>query len=133
MDIKNFSQAMALQKELSAKLVTNVEKLRSKKAPSVAATIKEQERLIAQAKAELVVSEKEKEHVVKRWDLRVQQRKATVERLEKSLKEMKKKVAELEKVRKKAMPVSKSKKVVTSKKKVVAKPRVQTAGTKKKS
>ncbi len=109
MEIKDFSQAMALQKELSDKLVANVDRLRKEKAPSVAATVKEQERLVAQAKAELAASEKEKELAIKRWDLRVQQRKATVSRFEKGLKEMKKNVAKHEKASKK--PASKPKKL----------------------
>ena len=95
MEIKNFKQAMALQKELSAKLVKNVEKLRQEKAPSIAATIKEQEILIANARTELDASTKEKELFIKRWDQRVQQRKATLAYLEKGLEEMKKNVAEL--------------------------------------
>ena len=101
MEIKDFSQAMALQKEISTKIMANIDKLHKEKAPSVAVTVKEQERLIAQSKAELAASEKEKELAVKRWDRRVQKRKATVERLEKGLKEMKKRIAEQEKVTKK--------------------------------
>ncbi len=97
MEIKDFNQAMELQKELSAKLMLKVKKLRSEKAPSVAVTVKEQQKLIAQAKAELTASEKEKKLLTQRWDLRVKKRKATVERLEKGLKEMRKKVAEQKK------------------------------------
>lgn len=126
MEIKDFSQAMALQKKLSAKLVTNVEKFRSKKAAPVAQTIKEQERLIANAKAEVATSEKEKALVIKRWDQRLQQRKSTVQRLEKGLKEIKKRVTEQEKAVKKTAPAPKPKK------KLVTKPKVKRIVTKKK-
>ncbi|MCP4047392.1 MAG: hypothetical protein GY732_15555 [Gammaproteobacteria bacterium] len=101
MEIKNFKQAMKLQKELSAKLNDRVKKLHSEKAPSVAATIKEQEKHIAQARMELTASEKGKKQVIKSWDQRIKQGKATVERLEKGLEEMKEKVKEHVKVTKK--------------------------------
>lgn len=120
MEIKDFSQAMALQKELSAKLVTNIDKLRKEKAASVADTVKEQERLIAQAKTELATSEKEKALAIKRWDQKVQQRQATVTRLEAGLKEMKKKVTEQEKASKKTAP---TKKVIATRKKLAVKKR----------
>ena len=94
MEIKDFNQAMALQKELAAKLTANVDKLRAAKAPSIAATVNAQERLVAQAKAELAASEKQKALAVKRLDQQVALRKAAVTRLETGLKDLNKRLAE---------------------------------------
>ena len=110
MEIKDFKKAMALQKELSAKLASNVDKLRKEKAPTIAATIREQERLIAAAKKEVADSVKEKELALKRWDARVEKRQATVAYLEKGLKEMKKQMDQLKKATRKTKPVPKAKK-----------------------
>lgn len=60
MEIKDFKQALELQKELSASLAANIEKLGKDKAPPVAETIKEQEQLLAQARAALKNSKKRK-------------------------------------------------------------------------
>lgn len=100
MKIDDFNKAMELQKELSAKLTSNVEKLRKEKAPPIADTISDQERLIAQAKADLATTEREKELAMKRWDQRIEQRKAAVARLEDGLKRLKKRLDELDKSRK---------------------------------
>lgn len=121
MEIKDFSQAMVLQKELSAKLATNIDKLRKEKVGSVADTIKEQEELIARAKADLASSEKEKALAIKRWDMRVQQRQATVERLEKGLKVMQDNLQKVESTNKKQPPKEKS--IQAAKKKVTRKKR----------
>jgi len=128
MDMKDFRQAMTLQKELSGKLETIVGKLHKEKAPSVASTIKEQEALIARAKVELTTSEKEKEMAMSRWGQRVQLRKDTIKRLEQGLKEMQDNLKKIEKGRIKTTPkikkikpklkktVTKTKKTVTRKK-----------------
>jgi hypothetical protein len=115
MEIKDFTQAMALQKELSAKLRTNVDKLVKEKAAPIADTLKQQEALLARAKAELANSEKEKELVLKRFDMKIQQRKATVEQLDKGLKEMKKNLKKQESSTKN--PVQKRRTVRTKNKK----------------
>lgn len=86
MEIKDFNQAMERQKELSAKLMARIKKLQRKKAPSIAATVKEQKALIAQARVELAASEKEKELAIKSWDQRIKQRKSALALLEKGLK-----------------------------------------------
>ncbi len=119
MEIKNFNQARALQQELSAKLETTIDSLTKEKAPPMAETVKEQERLIASAKVELETSEKERELAIKGWGLRVEQRKATVERLEKDLKELKERLEHQKQTTKKKV----TKKIVfkkkTTKKKVL--------------
>ena len=97
MEIKDFKQALELQEELSANLAANVEKLGKDKAPPVAETVKEQEQLLAQARAELKNSEKERELAVKRWDQRIQKRKNAIELLQKGLEEMKQKIKKVEK------------------------------------
>ncbi len=112
MEIKDPRQALKLQKELSERLQRNVEKLLERKAPSIAATMEEQEGLLALARAELAMSEKEKEQAIARWEQRIRQRKATVERLQKGL----------ETLKKKTKPKRPSKKIV-SRKKVVRKKR----------
>jgi hypothetical protein len=99
MKAKDFNQALALQMDLSAKLVTNVDKLRKSKAPSVAATVKDQEKLIAQAKAELGTTEKDRTLAIKRWDQKVKRRKTTVGRLENGLNDLKKKATQVEKAK----------------------------------
>lgn len=104
MEIKDFNQALEIQKELSAKLLANVDKLRKANDSSVPATVDELKRLISQAKVELEASEMEKERAIKQWDLRLQQRKASVERLTKDLKELEKKIAEQEKVTRRPVP-----------------------------
>ena len=117
MEIKNFNQARALQQELSAKLETTIDSLTKEKAPPMAETVKEQERLIASAKIELETSEKERGLAIKGWGLRVEQRKATVKRLEKDLKEFKKRL-EHQKLTTKKSPIKKkvTKKIVLKKK-----------------
>lgn len=97
MKIKDFEQAMELQKELSSKLMANIDKLRKDKAAPIADTISDQERLITQAKSELATSEKEKELAMQRWEQRIEQRKAAVTQLEDGLKLLKKRVDELQK------------------------------------
>lgn len=97
MEIKDFKQALELQKELSANLAANIKKLGNDKAPPVAETIKEQEQQLAQAGVKLMNSEKEKELAVKRWDLRIQKRETAVELLKKGLADMKKKIKKIKK------------------------------------
>ena len=121
MEIKDVKQAMALQKELSSKLETIIDKIGKDKAPSVASTIKEQEALIARARIELTTSEKEKEIAMSRWGQRVQQRKDTIKRLEQGLKEMQENIKKIEKGRKKTTP--KIKKLTPKLKKITSKTR----------
>ena len=100
MKIEDFNQAMELQKELSAKLMGNIDKLLKDKAAPIADTIRDQERLITRAKAELATSEQERELAMQRWEQRIEQRKAAVTRLEDGLKILKKRVDELDKATK---------------------------------
>lgn len=109
MEMKNAAQALKLQKELSAKLSANLDKLRSEKGPTLAATVKEQEELIAEAKTELANSEKARKISLKNWDTRIKQRQATVDRLEKGLTEMKRKLEEMKKGGRKRAAESKEK------------------------
>ncbi|MBM9512260.1 hypothetical protein [Desulfogranum marinum] len=97
MEIKDFKQALELQKELSASLAANIEKLGKDKAPPVAETIKEQEQLLAQARAALKNSKKEKALAAKRWEQRIQKRETAVELLQKGLEDMKKRLKKIEK------------------------------------
>jgi predicted nucleic acid-binding Zn-ribbon protein len=86
MEIKDFNQAIERQKELSAKLMGRIKRLQRKKAPSIAATVKEQKALIAQAEKELAASEREKELAIKGWDQRIKERKSAIAHLKKGLK-----------------------------------------------
>jgi len=116
MEIKNITQAMKLQKELSAKLAANLDKLRGEKAPTLAATLREQEKLVVEAKNELANTEKAREVSLKSWDMKIEQRKVTVERMEKGLQDMKRKLDEAKKgggkniVRPKKKPATRQKK-----------------------
>lgn len=97
MEMKNMNEAMKLQKELTARLAANLDKLQSERAVTLAATVKEQEKLLAEARNELALSEKARENSLQYWDMKISQRKAAVERLEKGLEEMKRKVKEVKK------------------------------------
>lgn len=119
MEIKDFKQAMKLQQELSAKLETTVDRLTKKKAPPMAETVKDLDRLIASAMVELKTSEGERELAIKRWELRVEQRKATVERLEKDLKELKERLEHQKQTTKKKVTKKSPIKKKTTKKKVL--------------
>lgn len=102
MEIKDLNQAMALQKELSTLLQSNIEKLRDRKTVPVSRTLDEQKRLVSQAEAELAASKQEKARYIERLDLKIQQRTQAVERLQSGLDVIKKKIKEVDKSVKKA-------------------------------
>lgn len=101
MEIKDFDQAMKQHKEIATALTARIEKIRNEKPPSTAATIKEQEKRIAQVKRELTVAKKEMDLVVASLNKKMQSRSNTLERLERELQEMQEKVKEQEKMKKK--------------------------------
>ncbi|MCP5129696.1 MAG: hypothetical protein H6985_08965 [Pseudomonadales bacterium] len=100
MDIKDFSQAMAVQKELAASLKSNIEKLAPGRTSSLADTVAEQQALVDQARTDLATCEREQALSAKHWDLKVQQRRELLQSLDSGLKEMREKVAALEKANK---------------------------------
>ncbi|MEO6423680.1 MAG: hypothetical protein ABIR84_13675 [Candidatus Nitrotoga sp.] len=94
MDIKTLKQALKLQSDLTTRLTQSIASHSTGKIPSIEVTLKEKEQLIARAQAEVEIAIKERDTAVSRWDERIAQRKASVDKLKEELNDLKKHLTE---------------------------------------
>lgn len=94
MDIKNLEQALQLQKDLTAKMMQTTETLRAGKAPGLETLLKDKERRIASAEAELKLASRERDTALQRWNQRIERHKQTLETLNSELAALKKQASQ---------------------------------------
>lgn len=94
MDIKTLEQALKLQSDLTTRLTQSLTSGIAGKMPAIEVLLKEKEKLITRAQAEVDIAIKERDVAVSRWDERVAQRKETVVKLQKEMGDLKKQLTE---------------------------------------
>lgn len=90
MDIKKLEQALKLQNDFTSRLTQSQATQRTGKMPGIEVLLKDREKLLASAQAELDAAIQEREAMVGRWDERVAQRKANMAKLQQEMNAFKK-------------------------------------------
>lgn len=90
MDIKTLEQALKLQNDLATRLTQSQTTQRTGKLPGIDVLLKDKEKLLARAQAEVDAAIQERDAVVTRWDERVAQRKANMAKLKDEMGALKK-------------------------------------------
>jgi prophage DNA circulation protein len=90
MDIKTLEQALKLQNDLATRLTQSQLAQSTGKMPSIDALLKDKEKLLVRAQAEIDAAIKERDAVTIRWDERVAQRKASMATLQEEMSALKK-------------------------------------------
>jgi len=94
MDIKTLEQALKLQNDLATRLTHNLTSGITGKAPSIEVLVKEKEKSLSLAQAEVEAAIKERDAAVARWDERVALRKTNVVKLQTELDDFRKQIKE---------------------------------------
>ncbi|MCW5618638.1 MAG: hypothetical protein KIS65_05435 [Nitrosomonas sp.] len=92
MDIKTVQEALKLQQELSAKLTQQFETLHKGRKLTAAALLKEKEKELTRVQKDVEIVARERDQVISRWDQRIEQRKASLVKLEAEIAVLKKQV-----------------------------------------
>lgn len=90
MDIKTAQDALKLQQELNSKLTKQFETLHKGRKLTVAALLKEKEKELGRVQKDVEIATKDRDLVMNRWDQRIEQRKATLNKLKAEIEELKK-------------------------------------------
>lgn len=85
MELKNLEQVLKMHQDLTTQLDRQAEILRSGKAPTMSALIKDKEQRAAAAKMELELAIKEHDEAVNQWEERVKRRKEKLSQLKEEL------------------------------------------------
>lgn len=94
MDIKTLEQALKLQNDLATRLTHSLTSGVAGKVPPIEVLVKEKEKSLSLAKAEVEAAIKERDAAVARWDERVALRKTNVVKLQTELDDFRKQIKE---------------------------------------